>query len=147
MVSIATRRRGERARGRVEKRASTELLLARATLLPEVDRLLLEQATRGMKLASLAKLHRVTPYRLERRLRQIRAVLRDPCFLLAGAFATHIPAEMRCVARSYYIARMSLRECAARHRLTIHQVRQALEVARGIMRIAGGEMSIGSSGH
>lgn len=122
-----------RAQTRQDQRARVEQLLARAEYLPELDRVLFEQSVENqMSDERLALLHQVSVHRLRRKLRRIRQTLEDPCFLLAAQWAGRLPAAMRPVARGYFVEGLTLRQCAARHQVSLHAVRQAVTLVRSV---------------
>jgi hypothetical protein len=132
-LSRSVGRRTVRESRRPGQRADAELLLHRASMLPDLDRLLLEEALRGGRSPrELAMLHRTTPRRMREHLRRLRAVLAEPGFVFVSEFGDRLPAAVRPVAESHFLGRMTLRQCACRHGLTLHQVRQALAVARSV---------------
>jgi len=129
--------RVERERRRVVGRGQAEMLLERAAYLPLAERLLVEQSVgQGQTIDELAVLARIPVPRLRRKLGCLRRRLADPCFLLATRYAERLPAAVRPVARSLYVDGLTLRQCARRHHLTLHGVRQALAAARALLMLS-----------
>ena len=127
-------RRQARAQTRLPNRERIEQLLARASYLPELDRLLFEQSLQAhMTHQKLAVLHQVSVHALRRKLCRIRQTLQDPCFLVAAQWSQRIPPAMRDLARGHFVEGLTLRQCAARHSQSLHRVRQAVTMVRSVL--------------
>jgi len=136
---LTIRRRGRR-RGKLERtglRTRLEVLSARADLLAETDCLILRQRLGGMSLKQLGRLRGVSVWRIRRRLTRLRARLTDPCFLLASRYGATLPERTRAAGQSYFVQGLTLRACAGRHHMTLHEVRQAIAAARQMILLAG----------
>ena len=96
-----------------------------------------------MSVGALAVLQQVPPGTVRRKLRRVRRRLADPCFMLATQFGERLPQELRAVARSYFGDGLTLRQCAGRYQMTMHQVRQGLVTVRCILRVLRAEALAG----
>ena len=132
-----TAKRAWRETRRRVGREQADLLLRRAAFLPQLERLLIEQAVgQGVTPKALALLQNVPVWQMRRRLRRLRDLLCDPCFVLATQFLDRLPTALRPLADSYFVKSRTLRQCATEHRLTLHEVRQDLVRIRILLATA-----------
>lgn len=132
--SRGLRRRRARSNAIAQKRYLYDEWLARAKHLQDGDRILIEKSLgEGMDSVQLGKVFHVSASCIRRRLRRIKRLLNDPCFLLVAHFGECLPVAMLPVARCYFVEGASLRQCAARYHTTLHQIRQMLSVIRSIL--------------
>ena len=113
---------------RQEQRDRVEQLLFWAAYLPEEDRLLLEQVYQhGQRISEVAKLMKVRPRALQRRVQRLVQRLADKRFRFVARHLDLLPRELRGVAKLRVLEGRSLRSTAARSGLSLHQVRQRLD--------------------
>lgn len=127
------RRRTAALARRTGRAAADHLTLLLPHLTPR-DRLLVQAYYHaGMTLHQIATLHHERPSRLHRRLARIRARANDPCFLIMTTNAHRLPRSLIPLARSAFVDRLTLRQCARKHKTTLHHVRLALLTARQLL--------------
>jgi hypothetical protein len=110
---------------------SVRQLLRHAKLLPENERMLVDLAVgQRIGLRALARIVRLPPGTVTRRLRRILARLRDP--LVIAMLDPHCPLqpEMRQLGVEHWLLNRSQRALAETHRITVHEVRRMLDYIR-----------------
>jgi hypothetical protein len=130
----ARARRNRQARARYLSRYMHDEWLARARHLENGDRILLEKSIgEGMSAEQLGGAFRVSAAHVRRRLRRIKRLLNDPCFLLVAHYGDCLPVAMRALARRYFVEGLSMRQCASRYQMSLHRVRQQLAIVRSLL--------------
>src|SRR5262249_32667971 len=88
-------RQERKVRARAEERIDRENLDERSVqLLPVSRALVCAHYGQGVDLASLAAMRGISRKQMARRMLRLRAILCDPCFLLAARFAERLPEEL-----------------------------------------------------
>lgn len=136
-------RRNRAARVRYLNRCMHDEWLARAAHLEDGDRILLEKSLgEGMTCDQLADAFRVSAAYVRRRLRRIKCILNDPYFLLVAHYCDCLPVVMRVLARRYFVEGLSMRQCASKCAMSLHQVRQQLAIIRSLLILKNSPVNV-----
>ena len=131
---MAIKRNRQRTSRFANERASRQLVVTRAANLPAAERALVEaHYDRGVAVRDLALIHKVEPRRLRWRLNALRDAMLDPCFPLAVEFGQRLPRQLQTTAREHFLCGKAIREIAAAHRKTLHQVRKEIDLTRSLL--------------
>lgn len=134
--AIRARRRHER--GRVD----ADELVRRSRFLDVAERQLIVQAYGyGQPISGLAALSGVRPATLHRRIAKIRKRISGKDFQVVSECLELFPAKYRAVAKHRYLMGFSLDRIVRETGLTMHQVRQRLNAARALIKVAGALMA------
>lgn len=124
MVEQQTRQQAARER-RWADRGWVEQVLSRAEHLPPEDRALVEHVYRfGRPIAEMARLQRIGPRSMQRRLHRLEERLFSTRFTYIAAHETLLPRHLRAVARRSVLQGRSMRDTARLTGLSLHRVRQ-----------------------
>lgn len=115
-------------------REASEVLLGRAVFLPASDRALLEQVyDRGVKPRQIAAVTGESTRAVQRRVRILVRRLCDPQVVAVLRHHRQWDRTTARVAIAYWVHRRTLHETAHDLKLTLHQVRQQLQLVRGLL--------------
>ncbi len=110
----------------------SERLLKRARFLSESDQALLRMAcVSRMSRREIARLLKVSPGNLCRRLQKLLACLHDPLVVNLIERGQLLPADIRQLGIEHFLLRLSLPALAAKHQMSRHRVGAIIEYLRG----------------
>ncbi len=110
---------------RPARRGDLDQLVALADSLPRAERELIEAVyVDGRSMSELARLARVTPRTMQRRVQRIRKRTQSHYFRYFALQGYRLPADVRPVGQRLLLEGLSLRATATLTRLTLHEVRQ-----------------------
>lgn len=125
---------GRRTTARSLRRDVADRVLDRSEWLDQADRALVAQVIgNGARTGDLARIAGVSPRTIQRRIAKLIDRLLDPEVVHVLREHQRWPAPTRSVALAVWVRGRTLRQAAAELRLSLHQVRQQLQLARGLM--------------
>ena len=121
-----------------DRQTLAEVVLQRAEWLDSSDRALIEQVFgRGGRPREMAAILQVSPRTVQRRIRELVRRLTDPQVLVVLRRQGRWDRTIGSVALAHWVRRRTYRQIGAEKGLTLYEVRQQIQFARGLI---AGEM-------
>ena len=126
--------RGTQRRIESDELIAAKQVLARAALLPEKDRLLVELALRRVTHRRIGELMKLPPGTVTRRIQRLSKRLHDPLVIALLDERCPLEPDVRQLGVERFLIGMTEREVSARHEIKRDQVKRRLEYIQGWFR-------------
>ena len=126
--------RGTQRRIESDDLIAAKKVLARAALLPEKDRLLVELALRRVTHRRIGELMKLPPGTVTRRIQRLSKRLHDPIVIALLDERCPLEPDVRQLGVERFLIGMTEREVSARHEIKRDQLKRRLEYIQGWVR-------------